>query len=61
MLKKAKQNEVASDILPGSSSVKVAIVDAQTGEKLVALNEPEKEMEIIAVHADWAEQDSDRY
>lgn len=41
----------------GSSSVKVAIVNAQTGEKLVALNEPEKEMEIIAVHSDWAEQD----
>lgn len=41
----------------GSSSVKVAIVNAQTGEKLVALNEPESEMEIIAVHSDWAEQD----
>ncbi|MEP5341721.1 MAG: FGGY family carbohydrate kinase [Algibacter sp.] len=45
----------------GSSSVKVAIVNAQTGEKLVALNEPEKEMEIIAVHADWAEQDPNKW
>lgn len=41
----------------GSSSVKVAIVNAQTGEKLVVLNEPENEMEIIALQADWAEQD----
>lgn len=45
----------------GSSSIKVAIVNAQTGEKLVALNEPEKEMEIIAVHADWAEQDPNKW
>ncbi|AUP80478.1 xylulokinase [Flavivirga eckloniae] len=41
----------------GSSSVKVAIVNAETGEKLSALHEPENEMEIIAVHSDWAEQD----
>lgn len=41
----------------GSSSIKVAIVNAQTGEKLVVLNEPENEMEIIAVQAGWAEQD----
>ncbi|GAA4238607.1 FGGY-family carbohydrate kinase [Postechiella marina] len=45
----------------GSSSVKVAIVNAQTGEKLVALNEPENEMEIIAVHTDWAEQDPNKW
>ncbi len=41
----------------GSSSVKVAIVNALTGEKLVSLYEPEQEMEIIAIHSDWAEQD----
>ncbi|NMH87903.1 xylulokinase [Flavivirga algicola] len=41
----------------GSSSVKVAIVNAKTGEKLVALHEPQNEMEIIAIHSDWAEQD----
>lgn len=41
----------------GSSSVKVAIVEAATGEKIVALHEPENEMEIIAYHKDWAEQD----
>ncbi len=41
----------------GSSSVKVAIVNANTGEKLITINEPENEMEIIAIHPDWAEQD----
>ncbi|MES2575072.1 MAG: FGGY family carbohydrate kinase [Bacteroidota bacterium] len=41
----------------GSSSVKVAIVEAATGEKIVALHEPQDEMEIIAHHKDWAEQD----
>jgi xylulokinase len=41
----------------GSSSVKVALVDAATGEKLVALHEPADEMAIIAFHKDWAEQD----
>lgn len=40
----------------GSSSVKVALVDAVTGEKLVALHEPSDEMQIIAFHKDWAEQ-----
>ena len=41
----------------GSSSVKVAIVNAQTGEKIIALHEPPNEMEITAIHKDWAEQD----
>ncbi len=41
----------------GSSSVKVAIVNAKTGEKLSALHEPQNEMEIIAIESDWAEQD----
>ncbi|AOW09927.1 xylulokinase [Flavobacterium gilvum] len=41
----------------GSSSVKVALVDAATGEKIIALHEPADEMEIIAFHKDWAEQD----
>ncbi len=41
----------------GSSSIKVALVEAATGEKIVALHEPQDEMEIIAYHKDWAEQD----
>ncbi|TRX03690.1 xylulokinase [Flavobacterium gawalongense] len=41
----------------GSSSVKVALVDAVTGEKLIAIHEPSDEMPIIAFHKEWAEQD----
>ncbi|OOV20411.1 xylulokinase [Flavobacterium sp. LM4] len=41
----------------GSSSVKVAIVEAETGKKIIVLNEPQNEMEIVSLHADWAEQD----
>lgn len=41
----------------GSSSVKIAIVHAQTGKKIITLNYPPIEMEIIAIHKDWAEQD----
>jgi len=45
----------------GSSSVKVAIVNAATGEKLATVHEPENEMEINAVHSDWAEQNPDTW
>ena len=41
----------------GSSSVKVAIVNAQSGEKIIALHEPQNEMAITAINKDWAEQD----
>ncbi|MDW5289125.1 xylulokinase [Formosa sp. PL04] len=41
----------------GSSSVKVALVDAESGKKIISLLEPPNEMEIIAINPDWAEQD----
>lgn len=45
----------------GSSSVKVAIVDAETGASVITLNEPENEMEIVAPQQHWAEQDPDMW
>ncbi|WGK63929.1 xylulokinase [Croceiramulus getboli] len=41
----------------GSSSVKVALVSAETGESLGALHEPPGEMEIHSPQPGWAEQD----
>ena len=41
----------------GSSSIKIALVNAASGEKVIALHEPVDEMAIIAIHKDWAEQD----
>jgi len=41
----------------GSSSVKAALVEAETGKKIIVLNEPQNEMEIVSLHSDWAEQD----
>ncbi len=45
----------------GSSSIKVAIVDAETGANVIALNEPETEMEIVAPQQHWAEQDPEMW
>ncbi|MEI6864846.1 FGGY family carbohydrate kinase [Flavicella sp.] len=45
----------------GSSSVKVAIVEASTGKKIASVNEPKNEMEINALHTDWAEQNPDTW
>ena len=38
----------------GSSSVKVALVDATTGESILTLHEPKHEMSILSVQSDWA-------
>lgn len=45
----------------GSSSIKVAVVRATTGEKIASLNEPPGEMGIKAPHSDWAEQDPEQW
>lgn len=41
----------------GSSSVKVALVEVLTGKNLATLHEPPKEMAILSLQNDWAEQD----
>ena len=45
----------------GSSSVKVALVDAKTQKKIAVVSEPATEMPIQAVQADWAEQDPEMW
>ncbi len=40
----------------GSSSVKAALVDAATGKTLAIAQHPEREMDIVALRPDWAEQ-----
>jgi xylulokinase len=41
----------------GSSSVKAALIEASTGKSVGITHFPEQEMDIIAQHAGWAEQD----
>lgn len=41
----------------GSSSIKAALVDADSGKSIATVQEPTEEMEITAVQTDWAEQD----
>ena len=43
----------------GSSSIKVALVSSKTGQRIDVIHEPEKEMEMLALQNDWAEQDPD--
>jgi xylulokinase len=41
----------------GSSSIKASLIDAESGRILAAATSPQKEMEIIAQKAGWAEQE----
>lgn len=41
----------------GSSSIKVALVEAHSGKNIATIHEPQSEMDIIALQKDWAEQD----
>ncbi len=43
----------------GTSSIKVSVVDAQTGKNVTSASYPDKETEIIAVKNGWAEQSPD--
>lgn len=40
----------------GSSSIKAALVDAQTGQQLAVTQSPETELEMLAIQPGWAEQ-----
>jgi len=45
----------------GSSSVKVALLDIETGKAVASATAPEQEMSMIAHQAGWAEQDPDSW
>ncbi|MEO0585714.1 MAG: FGGY family carbohydrate kinase, partial [Bacteroidota bacterium] len=45
----------------GSSSIKVALVEAATGKTLAMTKSPQQEMEILAIQEGWAEQDPDMW
>lgn len=45
----------------GSSSVKIALVEADTNKKLAVITEPQQEMPIYAEKAHWAEQDPEMW
>ncbi len=45
----------------GSSSIKVALIDSATGKSIKTVQEPAQEMEILALHSDWAEQNPETW
>lgn len=45
----------------GTSSVKVSVVDAESGKSIASAHYPETEAEIISLHPGWAEQSPDTW
>ena len=45
----------------GSSSIKIALVEIETGKSVAVIQEPEVEMEMIALKNGWAEQDPENW
>lgn len=43
----------------GSSSIKAALVDSLSGKSIAVVQEPDQEMEMLAIKNGWAEQDPD--
>ena len=41
----------------GSSSVKAALVESESGKSVLSVHEPKNEMSISSIKNDWAEQD----
>ena len=45
----------------GSSSVKIALVEANSNRKMAVISEPHEEMPILVIKANWAEQDPEMW
>ena len=45
----------------GSSSIKVSLFDVLNGKSIASVSYPPYEMQIVSVHAGWAEQDPDTW
>lgn len=45
----------------GSSSIKIALVETDSGKTVAVINEPQTEMEILSPKKDWAEQDPEMW